>query len=99
MPHQNPAPSDMFAAVGGRLLNFETLFGIELGPGAHHFPRAPGPLFCVAPRGVRSKGTFLCQAPLFRMTFQQDPFEPDRWWFAPLLYAGAALMIAAIVLA
>jgi hypothetical protein len=33
------------------------------------------------------------------MTLQQDPFEPDRWWFAPLLYAGAALMIAAIVLA
>jgi hypothetical protein len=36
---------------------------------------------------------------LFCMTLQQDPFEPDRWWFAPLLYAGAALMIAAIVLA
>jgi hypothetical protein len=44
-------------------------------------------------------GTFLRRLQLFRMTIQQDPFEPDRWWFAPLLYAGAALMIAAIVLA
>jgi hypothetical protein len=25
--------------------------------------------------------------------------EPDPWWFAPLLYAGAALAIAALVLA
>jgi hypothetical protein len=33
------------------------------------------------------------------MTFQQDPYEPDRWWFAPLLYAGAAVAIAALILA
>ena len=45
------------------------------------------------------RGTFRRCLKLFRMTIQQDPFEPDRWWFAPLLYAGAALMIAAIVLA
>ena len=45
------------------------------------------------------RGTFRRRLKLFRMTIQQDPFEPDRWWFAPLLYAGAALMIAAIVLA
>ena len=33
------------------------------------------------------------------MTFQQDPYEPDDWWFAPLLYAGAAVVITALVLA
>jgi hypothetical protein len=33
------------------------------------------------------------------MTLQQDPFEPDRWWFTPLLYVGAAVVIAALVLA
>ena len=27
------------------------------------------------------------------------PYEPDRWWFAPLLYAGTAVLIAALVLA
>jgi hypothetical protein len=48
---------------------------------------------------VPIRGTFRRRLKLFRMTIQQDPFEPDRWWFAPLLYAGAALMIAAIVLA
>ena len=36
---------------------------------------------------------------LFRMKIQQDRYEPDRWWFAPLLYAGAAVLIAALVLA
>ena len=25
--------------------------------------------------------------------------EPDQWWFTPLLYAGAALVIAVLVLA
>jgi len=30
---------------------------------------------------------------------QQDPYENDPWWFAPLLYTGAALVIAAVVLA
>jgi len=25
--------------------------------------------------------------------------EPDRWWFAPLLYAGTPVLIAALVLA
>jgi hypothetical protein len=44
-------------------------------------------------------GTFLRHLKLFRMTIQQDPYEPDRWWFAPLLYTGAALVIAALVLA
>ena len=29
------------------------------------------------------------------MTIQQDPYEPDRWWFAALLYAGTAVLIAA----
>jgi hypothetical protein len=29
---------------------------------------------------------------------KSDPYEPDRWWFAPLLYAGAALVIAAFIL-
>ena len=24
-----------------------------------------------------------CYLPLFDMTIQQDPYEPDRWWFAP----------------
>jgi hypothetical protein len=33
------------------------------------------------------------------MTLQKDPYEPDRWWFAPLLYAGNAVLIAALVLA
>jgi len=33
------------------------------------------------------------------MTIQQDQYEPDRWWFAPLLYAGTAVLIAALVLA
>jgi hypothetical protein len=33
------------------------------------------------------------------MTIQQDPYEPDRWWFVPLLYAGTAVLIAALVLA
>jgi hypothetical protein len=33
------------------------------------------------------------------MTIQQDPYENDPWWFAPLLYAGAAVVIAAFVLA
>jgi hypothetical protein len=33
------------------------------------------------------------------MTIQQDQYEADRWWFAPLLYAGAALVIATLVLA
>jgi hypothetical protein len=49
--------------------------------------------------GVPYRGTFLCHLQLFRMTIQQDPYEPDRWWFAPLLYTGAALVIAALVLA
>ena len=44
-------------------------------------------------------GTFLGALKLFRMTIQQDSYEPDRWWFAPLLYAGAAVLIAALVLA
>ena len=41
-------------------------------------------------------GTFHCHLKLFRMTIQQDPYEPDRWWFAPLLYAGTAVLIAAL---
>jgi hypothetical protein len=45
------------------------------------------------------QGTFRCQPLLFYMTIQQDPFEPDRWWFAPLLYVGATVVIAAFVLA
>ena len=49
--------------------------------------------------GCSNRGTFLRHLKLFRMTIQQDPYEPDRWWFAPLLYAGAAVMIAAFVLA
>ena len=44
-------------------------------------------------------GTFLRHLELFRMTIQQDPYENDPWWFAPLLYAGAAVLIAAFVLA
>jgi hypothetical protein len=32
------------------------------------------------------------------MTLQQDQYEVDRWWFALLLYVGAALVIAALVL-
>jgi hypothetical protein len=44
-------------------------------------------------------GTFLRHLKLFRMAIQQNPYEPDRWWFAPLLYTGAALVIAALVLA
>jgi len=42
-------------------------------------------------------GTFLRHLKLFRMTIQQDPYDP--WWFAPLLYTGAAVVIAAFVLA
>jgi hypothetical protein len=49
--------------------------------------------------GCSDRGTFFCHPPLFRMTIQQDPYEPDRWWFAPLLYAGTAVLIAALVLA
>jgi hypothetical protein len=49
--------------------------------------------------GCSNRGTFLRHLKLIRMTIQQDPYEPDRWWFAPLLYAGAAVMIAAFVLA
>ena len=41
-------------------------------------------------------GTFLGALKLFRMTIQQDSYQPDRWWFAPLLYAGAAVLIAAL---
>ena len=48
---------------------------------------------------VFPSGTFLSHLKLFRMTIQQDPRETDPWWFAPLLYAGAAVMIAAFVLA
>jgi hypothetical protein len=48
---------------------------------------------------VPYRGTFLRHLKLFLMTIQQDPYEPDRWWFAPLLYTGAALVIAALVLA
>jgi hypothetical protein len=33
------------------------------------------------------------------MTIRQDPRETDPWRFAPLLYAGAAVVIAAFVLA
>ena len=44
-------------------------------------------------------GTFLRHLQLFRMTIQQDPSENDPWWFAPLLYAGAAVVFAAFVLA
>ena len=44
-------------------------------------------------------GTFLRHLKLIRMTIQQDQYEPDRWWFAPLLYAGTAVLIAALVLA
>jgi hypothetical protein len=44
-------------------------------------------------------GTFRRHLKLFRMTIQQDPYENDPWWFAPLLYAGAAVVIAAFVLA
>jgi hypothetical protein len=33
------------------------------------------------------------------MKIQLDPYEPDQWWFAPLLYAGAAVVIAVLVLA
>jgi hypothetical protein len=32
------------------------------------------------------------------MTFQQEPYEPDQWWFAPLRYAGVAMLIAALIL-
>ena len=48
--------------------------------------------------GRSNRGTFLCHLQLFRMTIQQDPYEDDPWWFAPLLYAGAAVVIAAFVL-
>jgi hypothetical protein len=49
--------------------------------------------------GCSNRETFLCHLKLFRMTIQQDPYETDRWWFAPLLFAGAAVVIAAFVLA
>jgi hypothetical protein len=48
---------------------------------------------------VFPSGTFLSHLKLFRMTIQQDPHETDPWWFVPLLYAGAAVVIAAFVLA
>jgi hypothetical protein len=44
-------------------------------------------------------GTFLRHLKLLRMTIQQDSYEPDRWWFAPLLYVGVAVAIAAFLLA
>ena len=48
---------------------------------------------------VPFRGTFLRHLKLLCMTIQQDPYEPDRWWFAPLLYAGVAVAIAAYLLA
>jgi len=71
--------------------NAETLGGVATRPADTDSTRESDRLF--------PRGTFRRRLKLFRMTIQQDPFEPDRWWFAPLLYAGAALMIAAIVLA
>jgi hypothetical protein len=35
---------------------------------------------------------------LFHMKIQQDSYEPDQWWFAPLLYAGVAVLIGALIL-
>ena len=43
-------------------------------------------------------GTFLRHLKLFRMTIQKYPTKPTCW-FAPLLYAGTAVVIAAFVLA
>ena len=71
--------------------NAETLGGVVTKPADRGLTHESDRLF--------HRGTFRRCLKLFRMTIQQDPFEPDRWWFAPLLYAGAALMIAAIVLA
>jgi hypothetical protein len=44
-------------------------------------------------------GTFIRHKELFHMTIQQDPYEIDSGWFAPLIYRSAALVIAAFVLA
>ena len=48
--------------------------------------------------------TFLCHLKLFRMTIQQDPYEtdryePDPWWFAPLLYVGLCIAIVGLAMA
>jgi len=53
MPHQNYAPSDKLAGVGGRLLNFETLFGIELGSRCTPLPKGTGALSFVLPAKPR----------------------------------------------
>ena len=66
------------------------------------------PVRVSSPTGIKStrygigcsySGTFLRHLKLLCMTIQQDPYEPDRWWFAPLLYAGVAVAIAAYLLA
>ena len=49
-------------------------------------------------------GTFLRHLKLFHMTIQQDPYEtdryePDPWWFAPLLYVGLCLAIVGLPMA
>ena len=44
-------------------------------------------------------GTFLRHLKLFRVTIQQDPYETDPWWFAPVLYVGLGLAIAGLAMA
>jgi hypothetical protein len=43
-------------------------------------------------------GTIFSACHLFHMKIQQDSYEPDQWWFAPLLYAGVAVLIGALIL-
>ena len=38
------------------------------------------------------------QSRLLLVTYPHDTHEPDRWWFAPLLYAGACLVVALLAM-
>ena len=44
-------------------------------------------------------GTFLRHLKLFRMAIQQEPYETDPWWFAPLLYVGLCFAIVGLAMA
>ena len=46
----------------------------------------------------KASGTIFSACHLFHMKIQLDPYEPDQWWFAPLLYAGVAVLIGALIL-
>jgi hypothetical protein len=76
---------------------------VALHTSSEQLPPTPGTRGCVAPCGQKSSLLILFSQkkegrPVLGRPFAMF-FNPDRWWFAPLLYAGTAVLIGALVLA